>query len=52
MPTNEDLLDDFELTKEAIKEDDLDSFKMKMASLILADSRLFFKVLFYLGYDL
>ena len=52
LPQNEPFLDDFEITKESIKEEDLESFKQKMLSIILADSRLFFKLIISQGYDL
>ena len=52
LPLNEPFLDDFEITKETIKEEDLESFKQKMLSIMLADSRLFFKLIISQGYDL
>mmetsp|Transcript_44966 Transcript_44966/g.59675 ORF Transcript_44966/g.59675 Transcript_44966/m.59675 type:complete len:150 (+) Transcript_44966:1580-2029(+) len=52
MPENEPFLDDFEITKESIKEDDLESFKEKLSSIVFADSRLFFKLIISQGYDL
>lgn len=52
LPANEPFLDDFEITKDSIKEEDLDSFKQKLLSIIFADSRLFFKLITSQGYDL
>lgn len=49
---NELSLDDFEITKQNIKEEDVVSFKQKLLSVILADSRLFFKMILSQGYDL
>jgi len=52
LPENEPFLDDFEITKENIKEEDLETFKEKMLSIIFADSRLFYKLIISQGYDL
>lgn len=52
LPEDEPILEDFEITKENIKEEDFESFKQKMLTIIFADSRLFFKLIISQGYDL
>jgi len=52
LPENEPFLDDFEITKESIRGEDLDSFRQKVTSVVFADSRLFFKLIISQGYDL
>lgn len=45
LPANEDLLDDFGLTKEGIKSMDLETFTESCNTLAIADVRLFFKLI-------
>jgi len=52
LPEQEPFLDDFEITKENIREEECETFKQKLLSLIFADSRLFFKLIISQGYDL
>jgi len=52
LPENEPFLDDFEITKENIREEDCEALKQKLLSVIFADSRLFFKLIVSQGYDL
>lgn len=52
LPTDEPLLDDFDVTKESLKDDDIDALKAKLKVLACADWRLFMKLLVSQGYDL
>ena len=52
LPTDEPLLEDFDITKESLKEDDFESVKQKLKILACADWRLFMKLLISQGYDL
>ena len=46
------MLEDFDITKESLKEDDFESVKQKLKVLACADWRLFMKLLISQGYDL
>jgi len=52
LPTDEPLLDDFDLSCQTMSEMDLEPMQEMFVNLALADSRLFLKVLEHSGFDI